>query len=373
MRKNLHHRHWFSRRLGGLALTALLTCPRPATAEENTWKIGVLVCLSGPCAAEGNSSLLGLKLAAQEINRYGGVEKSKVKLVVVDSNEASNGQGAVAAYQQLRKTEGIEYFIGPTTVPAALALAPVVAADDSVTLISPSVGLPEFYEAGENIFTARGSDVSVVAKLAKWAYDKGLRNVAVFSSQHPWEQRQAASFDHEFQKLGGKIAVKVEPPSTQTNLDAEAEKVVSLKPDGILFANFSQEALAAKAVRKLNYPGRKLAILVDDAKIQEAAGTLEDTIFFGYDKPTPHFVERLRKVLNATADLPSALAYDSLYIFAKGVEKVHSQYGKDVRRSISELNTLGASGRLHFENGRANQRDILAFQVFQGKIGRMKQ
>ena len=56
--------------LFGVFFTTFISLPASAESE-NVWKIGMPVCLSGDCAADGKSSLNGALLAAKEINKKG--------------------------------------------------------------------------------------------------------------------------------------------------------------------------------------------------------------------------------------------------------------------------------------------------------------
>lgn len=60
-----------------------------ATKTDKTLKVGALLCLSGVCAETGSNSLRGLELAAEQINKSGGILGRQIVLNVEDTKESS--------------------------------------------------------------------------------------------------------------------------------------------------------------------------------------------------------------------------------------------------------------------------------------------
>lgn len=224
-----------------------------ALAEQN-FKIGMVICLSGECAPDGYSTLEGAQIAADEINKIGGILGKQIEFVVQDTAEAVSGKGAITAFRQLRLDKEIHYFIGPSWGTGGLALAPVVS-KEGVIITSPSLGVREFHQAGDNIFNTRGIDEMPTRKAAKLAINRGWKSAAVFSSQQPWEYSQGKFFTEEFEKLGGRIVESVEPLPTTTTLHTEALKIVSAKPDVVFFSVIAQLGIASKELKKLRWNG----------------------------------------------------------------------------------------------------------------------
>lgn len=161
------------------------------------------MCLSGECAADGTSAVHGAEIAAAEINAAGGVLGKKIVFTTQDTAEAVSGAKAINAYRQIRLDPEIHYLIGPTWTPGGLTLAPVASKDKTIILMTPSLGVRDFNEAGDNIFNIRGTDDIATRATAKVAIENGWKTAAIFSSQQPWESLQAKIFQEEYEKLGG--------------------------------------------------------------------------------------------------------------------------------------------------------------------------
>lgn len=93
------------------ALTAAFGCVSAAHAQDVV-KLGVIMPLSGPNAAFGNTSLNGIKLAVEEFNAKGGVKSlggAKIELVVADIPQPN---AAAATTQRLISQERVSGVIG---------------------------------------------------------------------------------------------------------------------------------------------------------------------------------------------------------------------------------------------------------------------
>ena len=85
-------------------LTALLLCGALTLAASQsiaaeTLKIGVVAPVTGPAAESGRFQVNGAKLAAEEVNKAGGVLGKQLELVIED--DQTTNPGAVLAFSKL--------------------------------------------------------------------------------------------------------------------------------------------------------------------------------------------------------------------------------------------------------------------------------
>lgn len=90
-------------------------------ADTTPIKIGVLAPLSGPLAAYGEPGVQGATLAAEEINKNGGINGRQIELVVRD-DEAKPTTGVVKT-QELINNEKIVGMVGPAFSAVGIASA----------------------------------------------------------------------------------------------------------------------------------------------------------------------------------------------------------------------------------------------------------
>jgi branched-chain amino acid transport system substrate-binding protein len=84
-------------------------------SSAGTVKVGVVEMLTGGSAFYGNAVLEGIKVAAAEINRAGGINGKKVQLVVKD-NASDDAQGSTLV-AQFAKDKSVPVGIAPTYQP----------------------------------------------------------------------------------------------------------------------------------------------------------------------------------------------------------------------------------------------------------------
>lgn len=97
----------------------------PVAQAANVVKLGVILPMSGPNAAFGNTSLNGIKLAVDEFNAKGGVKSlggAKIELVVADIPQPN---AAAAATQRLISQERVSGVIGSFVSSVTIAASEV--------------------------------------------------------------------------------------------------------------------------------------------------------------------------------------------------------------------------------------------------------
>lgn len=336
--------------IASLAFMLILCCniTFADSKTDDSIKIGVLASLSGNWAALGDMTRMGLMLASERINAHGGVLGKKISLVYQDTDEAVSPAKTVSAYQFLR-SQGIKLFIGPTGSPGGIALAPI-ASRDGIIMITPSVGVKDFHLAGDNLFNVQGVWEYASTLLARFAFDSGVRSIAILASQHPFEVRQGDAFSEAFKAAGGKMVIRIDPLPTETDLRAELRKVVAAQPPAIFFANYNQMGMAARQLRELRYSGKQFATLVDESRLVDAAGSLNQTYFTRLtETPSEKFVDDFAKRFGKSPSYPADFAFDALEALASGIASANSTDPSLVKREISKVLFEGASGEIRFD------------------------
>ena len=98
---------------------AMLTC---FGRGAEPLKIGMVATLTGAAAEPGRDETQCAKLAAEEVNKAGGVLGRPIELVIEDSQ--STNPGSVLAFSKLTGDKDIPAFIGPIFSTQIHAIAP---------------------------------------------------------------------------------------------------------------------------------------------------------------------------------------------------------------------------------------------------------
>jgi ABC-type branched-subunit amino acid transport system substrate-binding protein len=108
----------------GLGATLLSSKPwRAAFADAKPYKLGTEQPLTGVAAYGGKSSLVGVQMAVDRINKSGGINGRPVELVVADDqSKPDTGRRAV---EKLATEDGIDFHVGGFLSNICLACTPV--------------------------------------------------------------------------------------------------------------------------------------------------------------------------------------------------------------------------------------------------------
>lgn len=340
----------------------LLLLPLYSHAEDEI-KVGAMLCLTGVCASTGNASLKGVELAIAELNSRGGILGHRVELSVQDTREVESASGSVTAFNNLALDPEVKLIIGPTWANGGLPLVPILSKRPDIIAISPSLGVADFNEASTNLFNLWTHDDISARGLAAVARRKGWKRAAIVSAQDSWARAQAQSFSDEFTKLGGKISEIVEPLPGVADLRTECLRLITSKPDVVLFTLWPHMQLAAKELRRLKYSGGLMAIQIDKAGLAASQGHLEGTIFSQFPESDPMFVQRFVQRYGETPSLSADTAYDSVMLIARAAEKARTFDAQKLKVEMAKTEFEGASGKIALNAERAIKREPTYFVV----------
>jgi branched-chain amino acid transport system substrate-binding protein len=109
-------------RAASVVLAGALVLMAGAAEAADPIKIGMVVPMSGPGAESGRFQAQGAKLAAEEINKAGGVLGRPLELVIED--DQTTNPGTVLAFSKVAGDADIPAFIGPIRSTQIHAMAP---------------------------------------------------------------------------------------------------------------------------------------------------------------------------------------------------------------------------------------------------------
>ena len=350
-------------RLGFCLVVVILTAAGVRSeTRQPVVRIGVLSSLSDEWAAFGRNLVNGAQMAAEELNATGGINGSSVTFSVEDCQEANSGARAVSAYRSLRN-RGIRYFIGPVGSPAGMALAPIVRADPTVLMISPSVGIGEFSEAAPNIFNSRGTDEEASRSSAEYAIAQGWKRAAILASQQPWESTQGRAFREEFERRAGSTVFYEEPLPETTDFKTIVSRMLAAKPDFVFLSNLNRMPAAARELATQRYRGPKLTTALDTSIIGQAAGGLEGALYFAFIGPEDGFSRRYQARFGEAPGFASDTAYDAMMALGLALRTSRNEESAALIKSLHAVRFNGAAGPFYFRPDRLPGRTLRQWKV----------
>lgn len=295
----------------------------------------VAVPLSGFQANGGQTVLGGVRLAAAEINRNGGLQGYRV--VVEPLDDESDSDVALAqveaiqnAVQSGQRVVGVIGHLNSGQTLAAMTLY----ADMDLIVITPTASEQSLTEKGyTNFFRVNANDAVQAAVDARFlAEHLGARRIAVVHNNTEYGKGLGASLTTELAGYDAQVAVDIEVEEGQGDYTAEVQQVKGAAPDAIFYAGYEIEApyLRAQLIRAditvpmLCSDGAFLAATID-----EADGTAEGMYVSAFAPSPgavadPAWVEAYQAVEYRNPDTYSVNGYVAMQVLAQGVELAKS-------------------------------------------------
>jgi len=344
------------------ALGFLLALGAPfGTGRAADIKIGVAEALTGNAAQYGQPIRKGFELALGEINAAGGINGSKIVLVVED--EQGKKEEAINVFKKLIFQDKVLMLFGPTLSNSAQASDPV-AQGAKMVVFGTSNTADGITSIGNYVFRNSVTEADILPVALKIAAQKtGLKKVAVlYGNDDIFTKSGYDNFKKALQDL--KI------PVTTTETFAKGD--VDFKPQLTKIKASGADAVVLSALVAEGGPilvqARQLGISLpfiggngmNSPRVFELAKDNSDNLWVGspwsVENPAPEnkrFIAAYQKAHGALPDQFAAQAYDALYIAAQALKKVKltGQLDRDrqaLRDALPSAQWSGATGPFKF-------------------------
>ena len=196
------------RHLAAAGAAALLAAGGPAAIAADV-KVGSAAGITGPIEGLVPPILAGRNLAATHVNEQGGILGGGTYMLVPGDSQC-NPKAAVDAGTKLVNVEQVVAVIGPSCSGATNGMAQSVTIPAGVVTLSDSATAPmiSFLEDGDLVFRAAPSDGYQSSALARFAWDAGLRKIAVTYANDDYNAGLGEAFVAAFEQIGGTITGK---------------------------------------------------------------------------------------------------------------------------------------------------------------------
>jgi branched-chain amino acid transport system substrate-binding protein len=295
----------------------------------------VAVPLSGFQANGGQTILGGARLAAEEINRRGGLRGYRV--VVRPLDDESDSDVAVERIDSIQAAldggETVLGVIGHLNSGQTLA-AMEVYKDMPLLVITPTASEQSLTTRGyTNFFRINANDAIQAAVDAEFLVETlGASRVAVIHNDTEYGKGLAAALANEVESRGGRVTLEVEVAEGQSRYADEVAAVQADGPDAIFYAGYEIEAPYLRA--ELVEAGVTAPMLASDgaflaATIDESNGTAEGMYVSAF-APSPRSVadeqwfEAYQAVEYRNPDTYSVNGYVGMQAMAEAAAKADS-------------------------------------------------
>lgn len=233
-----------------------------AANAEDSIKIGVVGAMTGPYASIGEQVWRGASLAAEDINRAGGVGGRQLELVKGD--DACDPKQAVAVANRLIDVDGVNAVIGhncsSSTIPAS-----EVYANADILDITPASTNPKITERGlENMIRNIGRDDQQGEVAASFIATKlKATTVAIVHDKDAYGMGLADAVRAQLDEAGIKVVLYEGLTRGEKDFNALVTKIKGVDADAVYFGGVFAEA--GPLVKQLRDQGSTVSFISGDA------------------------------------------------------------------------------------------------------------
>ncbi|CAM2006648.1 ABC transporter substrate-binding protein [Acanthopleuribacter pedis] len=334
---------------GGLAPTDT----KAAEGQSDSIRIGA----AWPLSSRQDQFREGIQLAADELNRGGGVLGRKVELVFAD-DEGTVRVGKLVA-QRFAEKEQLDAVIGHFDSHIAIA-ASVTYAFHNLLFISPGATNPKLTRQGfSKVFRTCPSDTQAGAQLADIAQSLGYRQLVVVHEQSRYGGELANAIEFRAGELDLEITARISYSVQSGDLRLLMERLELVEFDAVFFAGEASDA--ARFIRTARAEGFSAPFLggygLDNPELFSGNhGDVEDTLVlsvFHGDNPNPYvqsFNLRFQEAYGRRPDAWAAQGYDALIMLAHGIRMAQSTEDAEVAKALHAMNAwYGVTGTHRFD------------------------
>jgi branched-chain amino acid transport system substrate-binding protein len=349
--------------------------PAPTKGEVTVY---VAAPLSGFQANGGQTVLGGARLAADEVNKSGGL--LGYKIVVVGKDDESDSDVAVTVANdiaaEIKAGKRVLGVIGHYNSGQTLA-AMEVYKDLPIVIITPTSSEASLTQKGyRNFFRINANDATQSRVDADYLVNKlGAKKIAIVHNDDPYGIGLGKAMADQINKLGGQAVLNLQVQVEQSKYITEVQQIQSAAPDAIFYAGYEVETPYLR--KQLVDAGIKVPFMATDgaflsATIDESEGAAEGMYLsnFAPEPRTvvqPQWIKAYQDVEFRNPDTYSINGYSAMKVLVEGAKKAGGFDGPRVADAIRSLDLTTPMGKVAYDpSGDLKDQRIFIFQVKDG-------
>ena len=363
-----------------IILSLLLTaCGGGGEPTKGEVTVYVAAPLSGFQANGGQTVLGGARLAAEKINRAGGLMGYKINVVGLD--DESDSDVAVGIAQEVEaavnRGDNVLGVIGHLNSGQTLA-AMEIYKDLSIVVITPTASEVSLTQLGyDNFFRVNANDTAQARVDAEFLVQTlGAQRVAVVYNDDPYGQGLGQLMAQQMQSLGAEVVVSLQVAVEQSTFPDEIPQILAANPDAVFYGGYEVEAPYLRL--ELVEAGLDVPFLASDGAFLAAtideAGTAAEGMYVSAFGPSPEsavddtWVREYQAVEYRNPDTYSINGYSALEVLVEGAREADSFDALKVAGAIHSMRGLQTPmGNISYNaQGDLQNQQIYIFQVQAG-------
>ena len=317
--------------------------------------VGYYGDLSGRTSSFGQSTKNGVEMAADEINKAGGINGRTIQIITEDDQGEPNKAATVVT--KLINQDRVHAILGEVASSNSLAAAPK-AQEAKVPMISPSSTNPAVTQVGDYIFRVCFIDPFQGEVMAKFSANnlKAKRAAILYDFNSDYSRGLFQFFKRSFTGMGGQIVTEQSYTQGDRDFSGQLTAIRSASPDVIYVPGYYGEVgVISNQAKQL---GIKAPLLGGDGwdapQLWELGGASLNGNYisnhYSVDDPSPaiqKFVADYKARFNILPDALAALGYDSMKVLADSIKRAGTTESAKLRDAIAQTKDFpGVTGKI---------------------------
>lgn len=342
--------------------------------QEDTIKIGVILHLSNNDYSDvGVAMKQGIDLYVDNLNKKGGINGKKIKLIYVDSQ--NNLTIATNAARKLINIDKVSAVL-VSTYGEAMAIGPIFESAH-IPLIVLWDSNKDLDALGKYIFSIGVWTESSGTRIADFAInDLSIKKIAIISHNTEWSSSVTDFFKKRFTSLGGKIVFEESVNPDTTDFKTVLLKANSSNADA-LFAPIDRKLdVFFKQSKEIDFNKQILGLeSITQQVIDTSRGAADGVYFTTFAIPDNYPLTNIIKdeYITKYGNEPKlfvyvGFGYDGILTVAEAIRLSHSSNPENIMKSIYTIHNLkGSFGIINFNKDGSSPRYESVFHIENGK------
>ena len=243
---------WFSLVIALVMLTTTLSITGCASkAEEESYKIGAIIAVSGPASNLGVPEKQTVEMLTEEINAAGGINGHPLEVIVYDSE--TNAEKAATLATRLIERDEVLAIIGPTTTGESMAIIDTLTSQKT-PLVSMAAGIGIITPIEERywIFKTPQTEKEAVTEIYEYMKEKGLKDIAIITDTSGFGAGGRTYLLSESAKYGINIVDDQTFSSGDTSMQSQLTHIKGTAAEAVIvWATDKESAIVASDLQAL--------------------------------------------------------------------------------------------------------------------------
>lgn len=360
-----------------IVIASLLSaCQQPGGGGDKV-RVGVFMSLTGTTANFGISSVNGIKMAADEVNKAGGINGKQIELLVQD--DRSDAQEAATIVTKFVTQDQVHAILGEVASSRSIAAAPI-AQNAKIPMLTPSSTNPEVTKKGDFIFRSCFIDPVQGAAIAQFAAKTlNAKSAAIMvDRKNDYSTGLEEVINDTFTKMGGKIVATQSYQEGDQDFNAQLTSLKGTNPEVIFVPGYYNDVgLIAKQARD---KGITVPLIGgdgwDSTQLYAIGGSaLNGSYFTNHYSPydtdprVQKFVNDYKSRYGNVPDALAATAYDAAHIMFDAIKRSTSLDGPAIRDALAATKAYpGVTGTVTFNQNRDAVKPIVMIEIKDGGL-----